>query len=118
MASWLQEHLPQDARILVSPALRTQQTARALTHEFETHADLAPDGSYAGILSLARWPEDNGAVLVVGHQPALGQIAALLLSGEPAMWTIKKGALFWLTHRVRGEAQQVVLRAALSPEFL
>jgi phosphohistidine phosphatase len=118
MARWLSEHLPPDVSVLVSPALRAQQTARALTAEFETEPALAPGASYASILSAAHWPETKGAVLVVGHQPGLGQVAALLLSGEPAMWTIKKGALFWVAHRVRGEDPQVVLRAALSPEFL
>jgi phosphohistidine phosphatase len=55
---------------------------------------------------------------VVGHQPTLGHVAALLLSGTPAEWAVKKGAIFWLTHRLRGEQSQVVLRAALSPELL
>lgn len=118
MAAWLSEHLPPEARILVSPALRTQQTARALSHGFETHPDLGPDADFASVLAATRWPEAGGACVVVGHQPALGQVAALLLSGSPAMWTIRKGAIFWLTHRRRGTGHQVVLRAALSPEFL
>ena len=36
MAAWLAPRLPQNTRILVSPATRTQQTAAALDREFET----------------------------------------------------------------------------------
>ncbi len=118
MARWLREQLPEDTRILVSPATRTQETAEALTHEFETDPAIAPGASYAAVLARIKWPEGKGAVLVVGHQPTLGQVAAMLLSGEPAGWVIKKGAVFWLSHRVRGEQPQVVLRAVMSPEFL
>ena len=118
MARWLGAHLPKGTRILVSPATRAQQTAEALTDEFETVRAIAPGASYAALLAAAKWPESKGAVLIVGHQPALGHVAALLLSGTPAEWAVKKGAVFWLTHRLRGEQAQVVLRAALSPELL
>jgi phosphohistidine phosphatase len=118
MAHWLREHLPKGTRILVSPATRAQQTAQALTDEFQTVREIAPGASYAAVLAAASWSESKGAVLVVGHQPTLGHVAALLLSGTPAEWAVKKGAIFWLTHRLRGEQSQVVLRAALSPELL
>jgi phosphohistidine phosphatase len=118
MARWLREHLPKDTRILVSPAVRARQTAEALTHDFETEPAIAPGASFASLLAKARWPEARGAVLVVGHQPTLGQVAAMLISGHPSDWALKKGAIMWLTHRMRGEDQQVVLRATLSPELL
>jgi phosphohistidine phosphatase len=118
MARWLRQHLPKDMRILVSPAVRAQQTAEALTHEFETEPAIAPGASFASVLARVRWPEARGAVLVVGHQPTLGQVAAMLISGHPSDWIIKKGAIMWLTHRMRGEDAQVVLRATLSPELV
>jgi phosphohistidine phosphatase len=118
MARWLREHLPKDTRVLVSPATRAQQTARALTSDYETERAIAPGASYASVLAKTGWPETRGAVLVVGHQPTLGQVAAALISGHPADWIMKKGAIMWLTHRTRGEDQQVVLRATLSPELV
>jgi phosphohistidine phosphatase len=118
MARWLREHLPKDTRILVSPATRAQQTARALTSQFETERAIAPGASFASLLAKTGWPEAKGAVLVVGHQPTLGEVAAMLISGHPSDWIIKKGAIMWLTHRIRGEDQQVVLRATLSPELV
>jgi len=118
MARWLREHLPKDTRVLVSPATRAQQTARALTSQFETERAIAPGASFASLLAKTGWPEAKGAVLVVGHQPTLGEVAAMLISGHPSDWIIKKGAIMWLTHRIRGEDQQVVLRATLSPELV
>ena len=64
------------------------------------------------------WPEGNGAALVVGHQPALGRLCALLLSGSEADWTIKKGALWWFTNRVREDETQTVLRAVIPSELV
>jgi phosphohistidine phosphatase len=118
MARWLREHLPKDTRVLVSPATRAQQTARALTSQFETERAIAPGASFASLLAKTGWPEAKGAVLVVGHQPTLGEVVAMLISGHPSDWIIKKGAIMWLTHRIRGEDQQVVLRATLSPELV
>jgi len=44
--------------------------------------------------------------------------AALVIAGKPMPWSIKKGAIWWLSHRVRGEHAQVVLRAVISPDLL
>ena len=93
MARWLDENRPKQLKVLVSPTLRTRQTATAFTDEFEIVSSLGPDGNVPDILAATGWPEGRGAALVVGHQPALGRLCALLLSGTEADWTIKKGAL-------------------------
>jgi phosphohistidine phosphatase len=119
-AVWLHANIPEGARILVSPAVRTQQTAQALTLDFETCAALAPDKGVADLLAAIDWPQgggESGTVIVVGHQPTLGQAAALLLSGTETDWSIKKGAIWWLAARTREAEAQTVLRAAWSPEF-
>jgi phosphohistidine phosphatase len=118
MARWLGARLPKQTRIIVSPAQRTLQTARALTEDFEVVRDLAPGASPTAVLAAAQWPDRTGAVLVVGHQPTLGMVAATLIAGEPVPWSVKKGAVWWLSHRVRGEQPQVVLRAVVSPDLL
>ena len=117
MAQWLRPRLPKHTRIIVSPAQRTLQTVKALTEEFEILRDLAPGASPTTILAAAQWPDRADAVLVVGHQPSLGMVAATLIAGEPIPWSIKKGGLWWLSHRVRGEQPQVVLRAVVSPDL-
>ena len=45
-------------------------------------------------------------------------LAALLLGGAEADWSIKKGALWWLSNRVRRGETQTVLRAALPTDLL
>ncbi len=118
MAEWLNARIPQDARILVSPAARTQQTAAALNRPFHTVDALAPGADVMTLLLSADWPQANGTVLVIGHQPSLGAAAMLLLGGQHTDMSIKKGGMIWLSNRVRQETQQNILRAALSPELI
>ena len=122
MAEWLNQRLAHSTRILVSPARRAQQTAKALDRNFKTVEALAPNGSAEDLLRAARWPEGNEPVLIVGHQPTLGLLAAQLLSGEPQEWAIKKAAVWWLRQRTRerdGEGSaQVVLQVAQGPDYL
>lgn len=122
MAYWLHGNAPQRLRILVSPAVRTRQTADALGLAYETQARLGPKANVADLLAAAGWPEGdsdkrNGAVLIVGHQPTLGRLAALLLSGQEANWSIKKGAVWWFSNRVRQGETQTVLRAMIPPDL-
>jgi len=117
MAAWLEENHPKRLRVLVSPTMRTRQTASAFADDFEIVSSLGPDGSVADILAATGWPDASGAALVVGHQPALGRLAALLLSGQEADWTIKKGALWWFTNRVREHETQTVLRAVIPADL-
>lgn len=118
MAAWLQPRLPKQTRVIVSPAERTKQTAVALTENFEIVRAIAPGAEPTAVLAAAGWPEFKGAVVVVGHQPTLGLVASTLIADEANVWNIKKGAIWWLTHRVRGEEPQVVLRAVISPDLL
>ena len=103
--------------------MRCQQTAKALGLPFETDKRLGTDSDVSTLLAAVNWPEGgkdakgNNAVLVVGHQPTLGQTAALLLSGEEAYWSIKKGALWWFSNRTRQGESQTVLRAVTPPDF-
>lgn len=118
MAAWLAKRLPARIRILASPAARAQETVKALDRPFETIASIAPEADPSAILAATDWPSARSAVLVVGHQPTLGQAAALLLAGEPMGFSLKKGGVWWLSHRVRGEGEQVVLRAVMNPDML
>lgn len=118
LAQWLRSRLPKQTRIIVSPAERTKQTAAALAEEFEIDRRLAPGAPPTAVLAAAGWPDNKGTVLIVGHQPTLGLAAALLIAGEPIPWSIKKGAIWWLSNRVRAGQPQVVLRAVMSPDLL
>lgn len=117
VARWLRGHLPRKSRILVSPAERTQQTAHALELPYEIEAKLGIGASVDDLLRVAGWPDQGGAVLVIGHQPALGRTAALLLGGEEADWSVKKGGVWWFSSRTRSNETQTVLRAVINPDF-
>ena len=116
MATWLNQHLPATTRILVSPARRAQQTAAALERKVKTVAALAPDGTVPGLLACARWPDAKEPVMVIGHQPTLGLVAAYLLAGVAQPWSVKKGAVWWLRRRDRDTGDQTVLVTVRGPE--
>ena len=118
VARWLLPHRPKKLRILASPTVRTQQTAAALDLPFDTQRGLGPDECVSALIAASGWPDASDSVLMIGHQPALGRLASLLLSGHEADLTIKKGALWWFTNRVRSGEQQIVLRTVISPDFL
>jgi phosphohistidine phosphatase len=116
MAAWLNQHLPATTRVLVSPARRTQQTALALERKFRCVPAIAPDAPVAALLEAARWPDAKEPVLVIGHQPTLGMVAAHLLCGAEQPWSVKKGAVWWLRSRERDGDGQVVLVTVRGPE--
>jgi phosphohistidine phosphatase len=118
VAAWLLQRLPARFSVAASPALRAQQTALALDVPIRTEKALAPGAGAAAIVEAAGWPDYKGAVIIVGHQPDLGRVAAHLVAGVQAPWSIKKGGLWWLSNRVRGEEAQVVVRAVVSPDLL
>ncbi|SEQ67124.1 SixA phosphatase family protein [Giesbergeria anulus] len=118
MGAWLDKHLPDGLRVLASPAVRTEQTVRALERKYKLRAELLPDGSPQELLELARWPNAKGAVLVVGHQPMLGQVAAQLLGIQAGECSIRKGAVWWLRQRQKLEQTETVLLTVQSPELL
>lgn len=118
MAKWIAAHQPKDLRIIVSPAVRTQQTAEALKLPFETLRKIGPEACVSELIAASGWPAASGSVLIVGHQPSLGRLASLLLAGHESEWTIKKGALWWLSNRTRQGETQTVLRAVIPAEFL
>ena len=119
MADWLRHHAPEGATLLASRALRSQQTAAALTSRCKIARGLDPGRGVEELLAVVEWPEgggDSGCVIAVGHQPTLGRTAALLLGGAEADWTIKKGAIWWFSNRVRVGETQTVLRTVLAAE--
>ena len=118
VSEWLVARLPSRYVVLVSPARRARETADALGARYKIVERLAPGASPADVLEAAGWPAHKGAVIVVGHQPDLGRVAALLLTGKEAQWSIKKGGMWWLNNREREGESQVVVRAALAPDLL
>lgn len=118
IAAFLRQHLPDEYRILVSPAIRAQQTAAALTNHFTLAPTIAPGATAKAVLHAARWPEAGGTVLVIGHQPTLGEVAAQLLGSNDSSLSVKKSALWWFSRREREGAAQITLRLVITPDLL
>jgi phosphohistidine phosphatase len=118
MAAWLDRQLPDGAKMFASPAERTQQTARALGRKFKTTSAIAPLSNVDDLLGLVQWPHAKGCVLVVGHQPTLGQTIARLVGLSEGECAVKKGAVWWLRYRERDAGGQTVVVTVQSPDLL
>lgn len=118
MAAWIDHNLPNSCKILVSPTKRTVQTAEALGRKFKIIAELAPGADPRKLLAIVNWPHGREPVLMIGHQPALGCIAALLLTGVQQEWPIRKAGAWWIVQKERGENATTHLKAVMTPDLV
>ena len=87
--------------ILSSPLVRARQTAEVVAREMkskpktELTEHLAPGGSVKEVIALVQGlPGSPQEILLVGHEPDLGRLASVLLTGgEELMVLFKKGGL-------------------------
>jgi phosphohistidine phosphatase len=116
MADWLAPRLEGEWRILVSPAQRTLETVEPLRRAFEVTKEVGTGADAPRVLRAAGWP-DAGKVLVVGHQPTLGEVVGALLGGGGEV-AVRKGAIYWFVTRERGGRLETILKSVLDPETL
>lgn len=117
IASWLLPRLPSRFHLISSPAVRTLETARFLRTDPEIDPMLSTATTPQAFLQATGWPDRKDTVVAVGHQPTLGLVASLVMTGELYPLAIKKGALWWF--RIRPEkGEGPVLRVVISPETL
>jgi phosphohistidine phosphatase len=116
VAKWLRSRLPKNTVMRCSPATRTKQTMEALTDRYEIVSDIAPGADRAAVLKAAGWPDAHGAVLIVGHQPTLGETVGWLLCDNAGALPINKGAVWWLAQRESDGP--IILRAVISPDLV
>jgi phosphohistidine phosphatase len=105
VAKWLLHRLPAGFQVVASPAVRAQETAKTLQKKIHTDPKLAPGASVDDILEAAG---RGGTVVLVGHQPDLGEAIAHLLGGNSVR--LQKGALWWFADDL--------VRAVVSPDLL
>ena len=116
MGAWLDRHLPAETLVLCSPSLRCQQTALHLGRSFVLSDALAQGRPPADLLGAAHWPEAEQPVMIVGHQPALGQALAQLLRLRDGECPVLKGSAWWLRQRDQPGGPQTIVLAVRSPE--
>lgn len=119
MAYWLDCNLPDSCRILVSPTLRTRETMAALDRKFKVLPELGPEASVETVLAAANWPHSREPVLIIGHQPYLGQIAARLIAPMMLECAVRKANVWWITQKQReAEGVQTYLKAIMTPDLV
>ncbi len=114
VAAWLAPRIDDEWRVLVSPAKRALQTAKPIDRKLEVSEAVGTGTTPAALLRAAGWPDGKRPVLVVGHQPTLGEVASRLLAGDDGGFAIRKGAAWWFEARPSGET---ILRAVVDPEL-
>lgn len=117
VGAWLDRQLPTQCRILSSPAVRCVQTAEALGRKFTTVDALNTESTAERILEAAGWPDGRQPVVIVGHNPLLGQVAALIFSGVAHEWKIKKASVFWIASKGEEDPAPFV-RLAVGPDLV
>jgi phosphohistidine phosphatase len=118
MSQWLDRQLPEGVRIISSPAVRCEQTVKPLGRKVKYKSEILPHASLEDLLVASGWPDSKMSVLVVGHQPVLGQAIAYLLGLPNGECSVRKGAVWWLRSRVRDGVTQTVVVSVQTPELL
>lgn len=113
MGEWLRSRISDEWRVLASPAKRAVQTAKGLGMELEEREALGPGAAPAAILREADWPGGTHSVVIVGHQPTLGEAAARILGAHGDVG-IRKAAIWWFSAREAGAS----LRCVIDPDLL
>ena len=118
VAFWLDRNLPQGCRVFASPAKRSIQTVRCLSRKNKTLAELSPSARPEEVLAAVGWGVQTEPIVIVGHQPWIGECIHWLLMDATAPLTVRKGAVWWLQLRERGGVKDVIIRAVATPELL
>lgn len=118
---WIRSQVQDDAQCVASPARRAQETAAALGLAVATDDRIAPDvplGSVLAALGLPQAALQKKTLIVVGHQPWLGETAAFLMTGTPLPFSVRKAAVWWLSHRHRDGGTGWVLKTVVDPDHM
>lgn len=84
--------------VLTSPLVRARQTAEILAAELDPHPpivnveSLSPDGAPAAVAADLEKHARKNRIALVGHEPAIGELAARLIGSRHAI-EFKKGAV-------------------------
>ena len=96
MARWLIQNKTANMQLICSAALRASETALALQPYMTVNEAFNPGASLQQVLKALAKLEQTKDIILVGHAPWLGQLAAYLLGVNQHEFSIKKGAIWWL----------------------
>jgi phosphohistidine phosphatase len=110
--------------ILTSPLQRAIQTGQIAAEVLGYRAGfirstaLAPEAPPSGVWQEVRMRRDRGSLLLVAHQPLIGEAVACFLGAREPCVSVPPGALFAFEIDGAGHMPAGVLRWMLSPELL
>jgi phosphohistidine phosphatase len=122
-ASGILRLAPKLDHILTSPLTRARQTAEIVNKLYnlklrETSA-LAPGGKFSSLFDELKNYPDESRVMIVGHQPHLGDLLAFLIAGPSARnIPLKKGGLACLALDKIAPAATAQLQWLAMPKML
>jgi phosphohistidine phosphatase len=118
MAHWLERQLPESTKVLCCPSMRAEQTVIPLGRKYKLREELSPNASIDDVLTLAQWPLNKHSVLLVTHQPLIGEIISQLMQIQLQELVVRKGSVWWLRSRFKDEKPQTMLVTVQTPELL
>ncbi len=127
VAKALAKQLDERTRVVCSPAVRARETVAPLTArtrlEPEFDDRLAPDVDMDLVCdalddAIAKCDDDGPAIVMVGHQPWVGQLARRLMTGTRGDMSMKKAAAWWLVRRSRDGSTEWTMKSVLDPDLV
>ncbi|WP_238480168.1 SixA phosphatase family protein [Eikenella glucosivorans] len=121
-AEWLRPYLNGRVEVWVSQARRSRQTAEALGLPYAVKPELNPINHVEALPALIAAHEGADYLILVGHQPWLGQLCSYLLNGgwlAGSYWTVKKSGIWWFGVKSAADGRLYAkLKAAITPQLL
>ncbi|MDI1297972.1 histidine phosphatase family protein [Methylotenera sp.] len=121
MAKWLNRLLPENTTVYSSPAIRCLQTAAELQALSSINVEVADflsvDSTPEMIASQINNDDSNQTILIIGHQPNLGELITKLLGMNEGACAVKKGSVWWLRQRMNEGVMQTYLYAVNPPHL-
>lgn len=114
---WLREHAALPATVLSSPARRARQTLSEALGDIAVQPEQRIYEATAGELaSLIDEHADSARLLLVGHNPGVETLVALLATGQSGDFRgVPPGGIAWLELDGPAEPGSAVLKAFWSP---
>jgi phosphohistidine phosphatase len=114
---WIRRRVEGSAAIVASPARRARQTADGIGLPYRIEERLAPGAlanDIAVALELLVPSPGDGSLVAVGHQPWIGELVSLLVTGRSAAFSVRKAQVWWL--RSRSNSALWTVRAVVDAE--
>ncbi|MEO8937534.1 MAG: phosphohistidine phosphatase SixA [Burkholderiaceae bacterium] len=127
VAKAIAKQLDENSIVVASPAVRARETAQPLVKRasvgLEIDPRLAPDADLGDVLTalesaIATCNGDACTLVMVGHQPWVGQVARRLLTNGNGDWSVKKASAWWLVRRSRDGSTEWTLRSVFDADLV